>query len=191
MLKSDFDVTVTGPRAEADKILGLDVGIGAGDVVMLGNTAFLVIGTPGHTLGHLAYYDGERRPPLHRRCAVLARLRPHVRGQARADVGGPQGAARAARRTLVYCGHEYTTENARFAQSVDPRNAALSIRAAEAERMRADGRPTIPVTLGMEKRTNPFLRADQPALARAMGLEPGIDPSAVFAALRQAKDDFT
>jgi hydroxyacylglutathione hydrolase len=92
--------------------------------------------------------------------------------------------------TLVYCGHEYTEANAAFALSVDPKNAALNIRAAEVKRMRAEGRYTIPVSLGMEKATNPFLRADQPALARAAGLPASADPAAVFAKLRKAKDEF-
>jgi len=92
--------------------------------------------------------------------------------------------------TLLYCGHEYSLDNARFAQSIDPRNAALNIRAAEVKRMRESGQFTIPVTLGMEKRTNPFLRADEPAMAKAMNLPEGTDSEQVFAALRRAKDDF-
>jgi hydroxyacylglutathione hydrolase len=92
--------------------------------------------------------------------------------------------------TLLYCGHEYTLENTRFAQSVDPRNAALNIRATEVKRMRESGQFTIPVSLGLEKRTNPFLRADEPVLAKAMGLPPDAEPGAVFGALRKAKDDF-
>ena len=92
--------------------------------------------------------------------------------------------------TLLYCGHEYTVDNARFAQSLDPRNPALNIRAAEVKRMRENGQFTIPVSLGMEKRTNPFLRADEPVLAKAMNLPPDTAPEVVFAALRRAKDDF-
>jgi hydroxyacylglutathione hydrolase len=191
VLKRDFDVTVTGPALEAEQISGLDVTVQAGEVVMLGHTAFAVIGTPGHTLGHIAYYNGGDG---------------HVfTGDALFSLGcgrmfegkpGPMWEGLKALRalpddTLVYCGHEYTVENARFAQSIDPRNAALTIRADEVRRMRAEGRFTLPVSLAMEKATNPFLRADQPALAHAMGLEPGLDPSMVFAALRQAKDDFT
>src|SRR3569832_1913190 len=92
--------------------------------------------------------------------------------------------------TLMYCGHEYTLDNARFAQSVDPRNAAFTIRAAEVKRMREAGKFTVPVSMGMEKATNPILRADQPVLAAAMGLDRDIDPSAVLAALRSRKDSF-
>ena len=92
--------------------------------------------------------------------------------------------------TLMYCGHEYSANNARFALSVDPKNAALNIRASEVNRMRAENRYTVPVSIGMEKRTNPFLRADKPEMAKAMGLDPDVDASSVFAALRAAKDSF-
>jgi hydroxyacylglutathione hydrolase len=91
--------------------------------------------------------------------------------------------------TLVYCGHEYTQSNARFALSIDPDNAALKARAAEVDDLRAAGRPTIPFTLGEDKRANPFLRADAPELAKVYGLE-GADPSEVFAAIRKGKDNF-
>jgi hydroxyacylglutathione hydrolase len=91
----------------------------------------------------------------------------------------------------MFCGHEYTSDNARFAQSIDPKNAALNIRTAEVNRMRAEGKFTVPVSMGMEKATNPFLRADKPEMAKAMGLDPGVDPAVVFAALRAAKDKFT
>ena len=92
--------------------------------------------------------------------------------------------------TLVFCGHEYSVANAKFALSIDPKNAALNIRAAEVNRMRAEGKFTIPVSLGMEKATTPFLRAARPELAAAIGLSPATDASAVFAALRVRKDSF-
>jgi hydroxyacylglutathione hydrolase len=92
--------------------------------------------------------------------------------------------------TLVYCGHEYSAANARFALSVDPDNQALRARAREIEAQLAAGKPTIPVTLAAEKRENPFLRADDPDLAARMRLE-GAYPAEVFAAIRKAKDNFT
>lgn len=190
-LKSDFHVTVTGPRAEADKIPSLDVAIGPGDIVMLGNTAFLAIGTPGHTIGHLAYYDAKGGHLFSGDALFSLGCGRMFEGKPGPTWDGLKALRALPDQTLLYCGHEYTLENARFAGSVDPRNAALRIRASEARRTRADGQPTIPVTLGMEKRTNPFLRADQPELAEAMGFAPGFDPTAVFAALRQAKDDFS
>ncbi len=190
MLKSDFDVTVTGPRAEAEKIMGLDASVSAGEVLLLGSTAFEIIPTPGHTNGQMALHnvvDGHvftADALFSLGCGRMLEGKP-----------GPMWEGLKALRalpdhTLMFCGHEYTADNARFALSVDPGNAALRIRAAEVERMRMEGRFTIPVTMGMEKATNPFLRCDHPSMAKAMGLDPGVDPSVVFAALRAAKDNF-
>ena len=91
--------------------------------------------------------------------------------------------------TRVYCGHEYTQSNARFALSVDGGNAKLKARAAEIDRLRAAGKPTVPSILGDELDTNPFLRADDPAMAAAVGMA-GADPVAVFAEIRKRKDSF-
>lgn len=189
-LKAAFDVTVTGPRDEADKIKGLDVMVSPGETVALGATLFDVIGTPGHTLGHIAYHEA-----LGKHLFSADALFSLGCGRMFEGKPGPMWEGLLALRalpddTLLYCGHEYTEANARFALSVDPRNAALNIRAGEVRRMREAGRPTIPVSLGLEKASNPFLRADSPVLAAAMGLDPDVPASAVFAALRKAKDDF-
>jgi hydroxyacylglutathione hydrolase len=180
---------VTGPRAEADRIAGLDTLVSPGDVVSLGDARFSVIGTPGHTLGHVAYHDAEAR-------VVFTGDALFSLGCGRMFEGapGPMWTGLAALRalpdeTLVYCGHEYTLANARFALSVDSGNAALAARAAEAQRQIDGGGFTIPARLGAEKEANPFLRADTPAMARAMKLE-GAEPAIVFAALRKAKDNF-
>ncbi len=189
-LKREFGAVVTGPKAEAEKILGLDVLIGPGENAMLGATSFYVIGTPGHTLGHIVYYD-------HAGGHLFSADALFSMGVGRMFEGkpGPMWEALEEVRelpdeTLVYCGHEYSLDNARFALSVDPKNPALAIRAAEVTRMREAGKFTIPVSLRMEKATNPFLRADRPELAKAMGLPPDGKPSSVFAALRAAKDNF-
>ena len=87
---------------------------------------------------------------------------------------------------MVYCAHEYTQSNARFALSVDPDNPALRARAAEVERLRAAGQPTVPSTLGDERAANPFLRLHDPAIRRRLGLEDA-DDAAVFAALRRRR----
>jgi hydroxyacylglutathione hydrolase len=91
--------------------------------------------------------------------------------------------------TRVYCGHEYTRTNARFALTVDPDNRTLAERAALVETLRAEGKPTIPSTIGLENETNPFLRANEPAIAAAVGLR-GADPVTVFAEIRLRKDNF-
>jgi len=89
--------------------------------------------------------------------------------------------------TLLYCAHEYTASNARFALHADPDNADLQAYAAQIEKARAAGKPTVPTPLARELATNPFLRADDPALAARWG---GGDAVATFAALRAAKDTF-
>jgi hydroxyacylglutathione hydrolase len=190
VLKSDFDITVTGPRLEAEKILGLDEMVAPGDVVSLGATAFFVLATPGHTNGHVAYHNAMDRHVFTGDALFSMGCGRMFEGKPGPMWEGLKLLRSLPDQTLVYCGHEYSAANARFAQSVDPRNAALNIRAAEVARMRAEGKFTIPVSMGMEKATNPFLRADQPVLAKAMGLEPDTDASIVFAALRAAKDNF-
>ncbi|HEV7275626.1 MAG TPA: hydroxyacylglutathione hydrolase [Devosiaceae bacterium] len=189
-LKRAFGAKVTGPDAEAEKILGLDVTVGPGENVVLGATSFYVIGTPGHTLGHIVYYDHAGGHLFSADALFSLGVGRMFEGKPGPMWEGLEELRELPDDTLVYCGHEYTLDSARFAQSVDPRNAALNIRAAEVKRMREAGQFTVPVSLGLEKRTNPFLRADQPVLAKAMGLPEDADPVAVFAALRSAKDNF-
>ena len=189
-LKRDHRVTVTGPAAEAEKITGLDVLVAGGDGISFGGTDFYVIDMPGHTKGHVAYYY-----PAGRRLFSADAL--FSLGVGRLFEGTPEEAWAALSMirslpddTLIFCGHEYTADNAKFALSVDPRNAALGLRAKEVERMREMGQFTIPVSLALEKATNPFLRADHAAMREAMGLPPGTPPAEVFGALRRAKDEF-
>ena len=180
---------VTGPKSEADKIEGLDTLVEPGEAIALGSSNFIVRAAPGHTLGHIVYHDAIGRHVFTGDALFSLGCGRMFEGTPGPMWEGLVGLRNLPDETLVYCGHEYTLANAKFALSVDPDNPALRIRAAEVERMRADNRFTIPVSLGMEKRTNPFLRADTPEMAKAMGL-PGDDPVAVFAALRKAKDDF-
>ncbi|MCW5722354.1 MAG: hydroxyacylglutathione hydrolase [Devosia sp.] len=188
-LKAAFGARVVGPRAEADKIEGLDELVGDGDTVTVGETVFDVIATPGHTLGHVVFHDrvGKR---LFSADALFSL------GVGRMFEGTPGPMWEGVKRlrdlpddTLVYCGHEYTESNAQFALSIDPDNAALQGRAGEVRALRKAGRPTIPFHLGEDKKANPFLRADAPELARHYGLE-GKDAGEVFAAIRRGKDNF-
>ena len=188
-LKAEFGARVVGPRAEAEKIAGLDELVGDGDRVSLGETVFEVIETPGHTLGHVVYHDAAGKHLFS--ADALFSL-----GAGRMFEGtpGPMWAGLKRLRalpdeTLVYCGHEYTENNSKFALSVDPGNVALQARAAEVKALREAGKATIPFVLGEDKLANPFLRADAPELARHYGLE-GADPADVFAALRKGKDNF-
>jgi len=155
--------TVTGPAAEAARIPALTRGIGAGDEVELGAHRGLAIATPGHTMGHLCLHFpgvGPDADLLFTGDALFAM------GIGRLFEGTAEDAYAGLRRldavlddTIVYCGHEYTAANARFALTVEPGNAALVERAAVVEATRARGEPTVPFPLGLDRATNPFLRA--------------------------------
>lgn len=188
-LKAEFGARVVGPRDEADKIHGLDELVGDGDTVALGESRFQVMATPGHTLGHIVFYDAAGGHLFSADALFSLGVGRMFEGTPGPMWAGLKRLRALPDETLVYCGHEYTQSNARFALSIDPDNAALKARAAEVDDLRAAGRPTIPFTLGEDKRANPFLRADAPELAKVYGLE-GADPSEVFAAIRKGKDNF-
>lgn len=188
-LKAEFGARVTGPASEAQKFGGADAPVSDGDVVMIGESRLEIIHVPGHTLGHIAYYDPEGR---HLFCGdALFSL-----GCGRMFEGEPKSMWEGLKRlrdlpddTGIYCGHEYTLANAQFALSIDPDNEALQARAAEAGLLLASGESSIPAKLGTEKLANPFLRADDKDLMAQMGLA-GAAPHEVFAAIRKAKDSF-
>ncbi|MCS6854083.1 MAG: hydroxyacylglutathione hydrolase [Elioraea sp.] len=174
-LRASHGAALVGAAADRHRLPPLDREVHPGDTVPVGDSEATVLATPGHTSGHIAYHFSEARVLA---CGdTLFSL-----GCGRVFEGTMAEMFESLRRlaalpdeTLVLCGHEYTEANARFALRVDPDNRALAARAEEVRRLRAEGRPTLPVTLGLEKRTNPFLRARGPA---------------DFARLRSEKDSF-
>ena len=186
VLKQDFDVTVTGPRLEADKILGLDAMVAPGDLVTLGATSFLVMATPGHTLGHIAYFNEADRHVFTGDALFSMGCGRMFEGKPGPMWEGLKQLRALPDETLVYCGHEYSAANARFALSVDD-SPALKARAQAVFAARERGEPTVPTRIGLEKASNPFLRA--PALKAAVGV-PGASDAEAFAAVRRAKDVF-
>ncbi|MEX0759348.1 MAG: hydroxyacylglutathione hydrolase [Tistlia sp.] len=181
--------TVVGPRADRARIPGISVEVDEGDVYRLGECEAKVFFVPGHTSGHIAYWFEESD-------ALFCGDTLFALGCGRLFEGTPEQMWRSLSKlrvlppeTRVFCAHEYTQANARFALSVDAGNSALRSRAAEIDALRAEGRPTVPSTLGSERATNPFLRADDPALAEALGLA-GRDPVSVFTEVRHRKDVF-
>lgn len=188
-LKARYGARVIGPEADRGRIADLDQGVGDGDRIALGPLSAEVMATPGHTAGHVSFYLPDAD-------ALFAGDTLFSLGCGRLFEGTPEqmwGSLERLRAlpgaTRLYCGHEYTQSNAAFALSVDPDNAVLKQRAAEIARLRRDGRPTLPVSLATEAATNPFLRADDPDLAAAIGM-PDADPVTVFADLRRRKDRF-
>ncbi|UYN98436.1 MAG: hydroxyacylglutathione hydrolase [Devosia sp.] len=188
-LKSASGARVVGPAAEADKIEELDELVGDGDVVELGDTRFDVLATPGHTLGHVVFHDSVGGHLFSADALFSLGVGRMFEGTPGPMWAGLERLRALPDATLVYCGHEYTESNARFALSIDPENAALKKRAEEVKSLREQGKPTIPFPLGEDKLANPFLRADAPELAEHYGLT-GADPAEVFAAIRKGKDNF-
>ena len=188
-LKRLYGATVIGPAADRDRIPDIDRAYRDGETFQFGGQAVQVLDVPGHTRGHIAFWFEESE-------AVFTGDTLFAMGCGRLFEGTPEQMWRSLSKiaalpgeTRVYCGHEYTQGNARFAVTVDPENTVLKARAKEIDALRAKGQPTLPSTIGQERATNPFLRADQPALAFAVGL-PASDPVPVFAAIRQRKDHF-
>lgn len=188
-LKKRYGMPIIGPAAESDRIPGIDQTVEDGDVVPFGAFSVHVVATPGHTAGHVSFhlpeaqlaFTGDTLFALG--CGRLLECGPEVM------FASLQKIARWPRNTVVYCGHEYTLANARFALTVDPQNAALLRRSAKIEHLRASGAMTLPTTIGEELETNPFLRWDSAAIRSTLGMDTASDAD-VFAAIRKRKDDF-
>ncbi|MBL8589547.1 MAG: hydroxyacylglutathione hydrolase [Methylobacteriaceae bacterium] len=187
-LKAAFPkARVVGPAKEAGKIPEIAETVAEGDVVAVGKLKAKVIETPGHTAGHVAYWF-EADAALFAGDTLFAMGCGRVFETPMAVMWDSLSRLAALPpQTQVYCGHEYTLSNARFAIGVDPANAALAARLKEVEALREAGRPTLPTTIGRELETNPFLRADDPGVRKAVGLERA-DAAAVFAEVRERKN---
>lgn len=188
-LKEATGARITAPAGEGGKIRGVDRAVHEGDTVTLGAATALVIETGGHTLGHIAYHFPDDHVAFVGDTLFALGCGRLFEGTA-AQMWASLSKLRALPpETTVYCAHEYTQANARFALSVDAANAALRDYAAEIDEKRARGEPTVPTTIAKERAANPFLRADDPDLARVVGLA-GAAPEAVFAEVRKRKDHF-
>ncbi len=188
-LKQRHGARVVAPRDEAAKIPAVDETVGDGDTVTVGTLAARVIGTPGHTLGQINYFFPTEK-------LLFAGDTLFSIGCGRVIEGTPEMMWQTLLKlralpddTALYCGHEYTDANIRFALTVEPDNATLQARATEVKRQIASGTPTIPSLMGEEKRANVFLRADDPAVAAAVGLS-GRPAAQVFAEVRKRKNNF-
>ena len=178
---------VVGPAAERGKIGALDEELKDGDSTRVGSLTAKVIETPGHTAGHIVYWF-ESEDVLFAGDTLFAMGCGRVLETPLDTMfDSLMKLVRLPTETRIYCGHEYTQANARFALTVDPDNGVLKERSADVDAMRAAGKPTLPTTLAIELATNPFLRSDAPAVKKAIGM-PDADPAAVFAELRERKN---
>lgn len=190
-LATESRVPVFGPGAEA--IPAVTVPVSEGETVQIPEleASFSVLDIPGHTRAHIAYY---RPGTLFCGDTLFAcgcgRIFEGTPAQMYASL---QKLAALPDDTRVYCAHEYTLANIRFARAVDPDNLELMTRAERDAALRAAGQPTVPSTLGAERATNPFLRCHESAVAATASTrcgEPLEDPVRVFAALREWKNHF-
>jgi hydroxyacylglutathione hydrolase len=190
ILKQRFpQMKIVGSARDAHRLPPLDQAVSDGDEVTLGASRARVIATPGHTLGHVCYWFPDDE-------AVFVGDTLFSLGCGRVFEGtmdemrlSLENIANLPGETQVYCGHEYTQANGRFAITVDPENPVLRDRLTDVAQLRAAGKFTLPTTITLENATNPFLRVEDPDVQKAMGMS-GADPFAVFAAMRERKNSF-
>ncbi|WP_055662814.1 hydroxyacylglutathione hydrolase [Jannaschia seosinensis] len=178
---------VLGAAADAHRLPPLDEALAPGDTVRVGEAEGRVIDVSGHTNGHIGFlFDGVAFTGdslMSAGCGRLFEGTPEQMHESLAQFADlPDD-------TLVASGHEYTLTNLRFARSLEPDRAALISREAEVERRRAEGEPSVPSTMAIERNTNPFLRAHAPELKAATDTT-GQSDVATFAATRRARDAF-
>ena len=187
-IKEATGCTIYGPAGEAEKIPGIDVALKEGDTVELGRATARVLDVPGHTLGHIAYDFAEQKIAFVGDALFALGCGRVFEGTMEMMWQSLSKLKALPPETTIYCAHEYTQSNARFAETIEPDNEALAAYIRKIDELRAKGIPTVPTNLERELATNPFLRADVPALQAAMG-HPG-DAVATFAEIRGRKDRF-
>jgi hydroxyacylglutathione hydrolase len=188
-LKERHRCRIVAPHHEAARIPLVDVTVQEGDSVKVGGITARVLETPGHTAGHISYFSHADK------LAFVGDTLFSI-GCGRVIEGTPEMMWNSLLKlralpddTRIYCGHEYTDANIRFARTIEPDNPALAARAEQASQQIKQGQPTIPTTIAEEKAANPFLRADLPEVAHGVGLA-GASAAQVFAEIRARKNRF-
>jgi len=188
-LKKLTGCKILGPRGEADKIPGLEAPVGEGDSVQVGSFQAKVFDVGGHTAGHIAYHFPDQRVAFvgdtlfNLGCGRLFEGSPSQMWQSLLKLRALPD------ETVVYCAHEYTETNARFATHLGG-VPQLPARVKAIQELRREHRATVPMVLGHEKATNPFLLADHDSVREVCGLPVGASSVEVFAAVRKKKDKF-
>jgi hydroxyacylglutathione hydrolase len=188
-LKEKTGCIIVGSKNDASRIPGIDIELVEGDSYDFGGSTAKIFDVSGHTIGHIAYWFEQSK-------ALFCGDALFALGCGRLFEGTPAQMWQSLSKlkelpddTEVYCAHEYTEANARFALSVEPQNPALKSRFDEILKLRAAGTPTVPSTLGEEKITNPFLRPDSADIQETLEMR-GANLVDVFAEIRSRKDNF-
>jgi hydroxyacylglutathione hydrolase len=185
-LKQEFGAEIVGPAKDAARIPGLDIGVDETGWAF-GGLPVQVLEVPGHTRGAISFvmaghaFTGDTLFAMG--CGRL------FEGDAAMMWASLSKLMRLPDETRIWCGHEYTSANGRFALTLEPDNAALEVRMEQVTALRQTGTPTLPSTMALEKATNPFLRPDSPAIRQTLGMEEA-ETVAVFAEIRRRKDRF-
>lgn len=188
-LQKKTGARVVGPERTRQKLSEIELGVEDGDHIFCGPMKVKALATPGHTLDHVTWWF-EDAGIAHTGDTLFAL------GCGRLFEGDPEMMWASLTHimdtlpddTVIFCGHEYTQANARFALTIDPDNAELQALARKIDELRANGTATLPTTMGLERATNPFLRAADPTIQKRLGLE-GAALADVFAEIRKRKDN--
>lgn len=186
-LKDEFGAKVIGPAKDRDRIPGIDEGVSEASGWTFGPHRARILEVPAHTKGAITFVFGD---------IAFTGDTLFAMGCGRLFEGDPPMMWNSLSKlmtlsddTKIYCGHEYTLSNGRFALTLEPHNEDLKARMKDVEAARAKNEPTIPSTMGLEKKTNPFLRPNSPELRRSLGMESASDVE-VFGETRRRKDSF-
>lgn len=188
-LKARWNCTVVGAAIDAARIPGIDVALREGEEFVFGKTRAVVIEVPGHTTGHIAYHFPEEGVAFVGDTLFVLGCGRLFEGTAQMMWQSLGKLMALPDSTVLYCAHEYTQSNAKFAVTIEPGNAALIARSQEIDALRAAGKPTVPTTLAREKATNPFLRAESAEVQRIVE-RTGAPLWDVFGEVRRRKDKF-
>ena len=188
-IKSATGCRVIGPEPLSATIAGIDEFVGDGQEFQFANRTIRAIHTPGHTKDMINYHFADDALVFTGDTLFSMGCGRLFEGDAAMMLGSVRKLKVLPPETLVYCAHEYTATNARFALDVDPDNKALQERAAEVTRLRNQGQATVPTRLQLELETNPFLRTDNPELRQSLGMADA-DEVAVFAELRERRNQY-
>ncbi|GAB4825447.1 Glyoxalase 2-5 [Ancistrocladus abbreviatus] len=189
-LKARYGAKVIGFGKDRERIPGIDITLNGGDKWMFAGHEVYVMETPGHTRGHISFYfpgsgaifTGDTLFSLS--CGKLFEGTPdEMLASLRKIMALPED-------TKIYCGHEYTLSNSKFALAIEPNNEALQSYAAQIAQLRAKGLPTIPTTLQIEKSCNPFLRTSSKEIRQSLNIPDTADDAKALGTIRQAKDNF-
>lgn len=188
-LKEATDCIIVGAGVDAKRIPGIDVEVGDGDTFMFGRAEATIYFTPGHTTGHICYHFAKEKILFAGDTLFAMGCGRLFEGTAKEMWKSLDTLRNLPGDTVVYCAHEYTEANGKFALSIEPENNDLQHRMSDVRKKRAMGQPTVPFTIEDERISNPFLRPESLPLQENIGMT-GKTKHEIFAKVRQLKDNF-